>query len=340
MTSQPYNIARLECSTSELLKKHENSIRFSSKNKRYLFDLSMQYARDINARIVYSRWRPIEIPADYNPKSSNTEHILKHDVFGYEPSNDCEWYLNFAHTRLFVAYSGSLFAQDEMQVAENPYLPMLLEEITLKSQNIIEVTPLTRTTQGPTPILILNSPRTVSVAVNRNVEEGRPDGLYGNAFGKASLDAIKKATTHLNPPTMINLIAMEAPPSGYGTYSREQIVHIFQTAYTGFFAAREESESGKKCVIHTGLWGCGAYGGNKILMTILQILAARVARIDVIIYHIMPHESTQVYYDALKLLDEDLIPQCSDTSQHGIDLLDMVELIYNYKFKWGESDGN
>jgi hypothetical protein len=40
-----------------------------------------------------------------------------------------EWYLNFAHYNLFCAYGGSLFAQDEMQVAEHPPLCSLREAL-------------------------------------------------------------------------------------------------------------------------------------------------------------------------------------------------------------------
>ena len=41
----------------------------------------------------------------------------------------------------------------------------------------------------------------------------------------------------------------------------------------------------KKIIIHTGNWGCGAFGGNVELHTMLQIIAAVSAGVDEMIYH-------------------------------------------------------
>ncbi len=40
-----------------------------------------------------------------------------------------EWWVNFADPHLFVAYGSSLFAQDEIQVAEHPSLGHLREAL-------------------------------------------------------------------------------------------------------------------------------------------------------------------------------------------------------------------
>ena len=38
-------------------------------------------------------------------------------------------------------------------------------------------------------------------------------------------------------------------------------------------------------VIHTGWWGCGAFGGNQELMALLQLLAAEWAGVDEVVFH-------------------------------------------------------
>lgn len=100
--------------------------------------------------------------------------------------------------------------------------------------------PLTRQGDNPTPILIRGVERRVFVKTDRNAAAGtvafrvctyhdrlkcfryagRPYGLYGNAFGGASAAAIKNACVLIQPPTISNIIALEAPPGGRGTYRR------------------------------------------------------------------------------------------------------------------------
>jgi hypothetical protein len=75
-------------------------------------------------------------------------------------------------------------------------------------------------------------------------------------------------------------------------------------------------------IIHTGNWGtglrhspvplslslvnthslcrAGAYGGNKVLMALLQVLAARLAGVDKLVYHTFERQFSDAYrYSAL-----------------------------------------
>ena len=65
------------------------------------------------------------------------------------------------------------------------------------------------------------------------------------------------------------------------------MAYILTAAFTGFSAARIESNAvgASEVVIHPGYWGCGAYGGRRVLMTILQIIAANLSGIDKLVYH-------------------------------------------------------
>ncbi|MBD1912960.1 hypothetical protein [Leptolyngbya sp. FACHB-16] len=277
------------------------------------------------------------LPQVLFPSKYQTNLDEREDYFGYEPSQDStqlEWYLNFAHYDLFCAYGGPLFAQDEMQVAEHPALGSLREALLDK-----DIKPLTVENGQPTPILIRGVERRCAIATDNNPQQGRPYGLYGNNFARAPLDAIKQATQPLNPPTITNIIAMEAPSEGYGSYKLEEIEYILTTAFTGFLAARIESqlELGQQAsvLIHTGFWGCGAYGGNRILMALLQLLAARLSQVNCLIFHTGGFAGNEALAEAQRILDQFLV-----SNDLEVRVPHLIEEIYRMEFQWGVSDGN
>lgn len=75
--------------------------------------------------------------------------------------------------------------------------------------------------------------RRVAVATDKNASQGRPYGLYGNAFSRASPEAIKMATQLLTPPPLVNILAMEAPAGGRGVYLRRTILDVLISCFTG-----------------------------------------------------------------------------------------------------------
>lgn len=151
--------------------------------------------------------------------------------------------------------------------------------------------------------------------------------VYGNAFAQASQRQLMQACSYLEKPQIVNVIAIEAPSNGRGAYSRDQVKYILITSYVGFQAAkilaskthalnkaheRRSSRTGEtqhlRTLIHTGWWGCGAYGNNRQMMILAQILAAYWAQIDEIIFHT---QSTQYEGDikAAKALAEKLLKE-------------------------------
>lgn len=217
-----------------------------------------------------TRWRALALP-ERLPEESPTRLETRPDFFTYddESAAGASWHLNFAHHDLFCAYGGPLLAQDELQVLEHPALGALREALLAQ-----KVTPFTVEGSKPTPVLIRGVER-------RAVLDTR--SLYGNQFARSTPEAILAALTLLTPPTRSNILAIEAPSSGYGPYTLRELEFILTTAYTGFSAARHET--GSETVIHTGFWGCGAYGGNRIVMTLLQLLAARLAGVGTLVFH-------------------------------------------------------
>lgn len=216
-----------------------------------------------------TRWRALALPESL-PTESPTKLETRPDFFTYDDSAaETSWHLNFAHHDLFCAYGGPLLAQDELQVLEHPALGALREALLAQ-----KVTPFTVEGGRPTPVLIRGVERRAALDTQH---------LYGNQFARATPQAILAALTLLTPPTRSNILAIEAPSSGYGPYTLRELEFILSTAYTGFSAACHET--GAATVIHTGFWGCGAYGGNRIVMTLLQLLAARLAGVGTLVFH-------------------------------------------------------
>ena len=124
-----------------------------------------------------------------------------------------------------------------------------------------------------TPVLVMGVERRCRVATDPNPAAGRPDGLYGNAFARAGADAVRRATTRIDPPTVTNLVAIAARRGLRALPGRRDRVGLV-TAYTGFRAAVlgswRRQDAAWPVAVHTGYWGCGAFGGNRVLMTLLQ----------------------------------------------------------------------
>jgi hypothetical protein len=209
--------------------------------------------------------------------------------------------------------------------------------------------------------------------------------LYGNWFGRASTESIKKAVKVLNPPTISNIIAMAALGYQDGLYTTSQISDTLNTAYTAFLGARMESwaqigynplagkekekeqqqqhdqhkpdsaskggsDMGEKktggsssgetkdgskvpprVVVHTGNWGAGAFGGDPVLMTTIQMLAARLAGIDEIRFHTFDKRGSDAF-EAASILVKDL-----ESTQMSFGLL--IAALEKQRFKWGTSNG-
>ena len=86
-------------------------------------------------------------------------------------------------------------------------------------------------------------------------------------------------------------------------------------------------------VIHTGFWGCGAFGGNRVLMTLLQAMAAEMAGIDRLVFHTGDASGTTAFQAAQQVIARDL------NGPRG-DIAPMIDRIAAMGFEWGMSDGN
>jgi hypothetical protein len=149
------------------------------------------------------------------------------------------------------------------------------------------------------------------------------------------VEKVEKAATPLDPPTLSNIVAIVAPYPGHGIYSKTQIHQAFLSAYTGYRAMVIDSSSGGEnkdaVILHTGHWGCGAFGGNKGLMCAIQILAAGTA--DVRRLH---------FWYGFTAMDKTAV-------EHGIEVAnalndksldDVLDLLANSEYAWGVANEN
>ncbi len=334
-------IIRHEFDASDLMNRFPPKL--FNPNKQLVFDIACPLGCVHIGKITFSKWSQISWPEGLNRINLTTQHLMDQTIYKYQSRfsdlNAIEWHVNFADRNLFGYYGGGLFAQDEMQVAEHPILGSLRECLCELELNDSNYGPYTRDVNGsPTPVLIRGAQRRVEVSINPDIASGRPNGLYGKEFADASEMAIKKATKGLSPPTLSNIIAMEAPKYGTGEYSLKTISEIFNTAYTAFLAARIETykQDVKKnpVIVHTGNWGTGAYGGNKVIMALLQILAATVAGIDYLVYHCFSKELVDDYNEALKIFEK------LTSKKDKVEIGTILHEIEKMNFTWGVSDGN
>lgn len=326
-STAPAPIAREVFDAAALVRDHPP--RLHHPHKKLVWRLALPPDRPSRGTIVATRWAAMAPPARVPDGAPHLE--VRERVFGYEPApsetGPIEWYMNFADQFLFGYYGGPLLAQDELQVAEHPALGSLREALADSS-----LKPLTTEHGLPTPILIRGVERRCAIDTGPDEEAGRPFGLYGNRFARADPGIVEQAVSVLDPPTITNLVAMEAPAYGRGAYTREQIEAVLRTAYTGFRATVLESE-GRGAVVHTGFWGCGAYGGNRTLMTELQLVAARLAGLAGLVFHTVDATGGEDWARGRRAYEVDV-------GASGGALAVLIEEVVARRYFWGESDGN
>ena len=204
-------ICQQEFNTQDLVTRFPAKL--SDRNKKTIFDMSSPPGAVHAGTISFSCWRLMPLPETLTRGAASPSFELHEKIFTYDPSPQgrVDWHLNFADLDLFGYYGGPLFAQDEMQVTEHPALASL-------RQGLLEsgLKPVTGEDGYPTPALIIGVERRCYVATDPNDAEGRPHGLYGNWFSVAPEDVVRRATKIIDPATVSNILAMEAPSWGQG----------------------------------------------------------------------------------------------------------------------------
>ena len=83
-------------------------------------------------------------------------------------------------------------------------------------------------------------------------------------------------------------------------------------------------------IVHSGFWGCGAFGGNRVMMSLLQTMAAQMAGVDRLVLHVGDSTGRSAAEQALGLA-RDL---SAVTNTHDV----IVQLPF-MGLEWGVGDG-
>jgi hypothetical protein len=83
--------------------------------------------------------------------------------------------------------------------------------------------------------------------------------------------------------------------------------------------------------IHSGFWGCGAFGGNRVMMTLIQLLAAEVAGVARLVLHVGDPGGRTSVDGALAIA-----PGLATATSPG----ELVARVEALGLEWGVSDGN
>jgi len=321
-------LVRREYDPGALLAAHPPILRHP--HKRMLFDLACPPGAVHRGPIALTRWSAAALPA--RATLAPTEIAVVPGYYDYAGREDGVWHVNFADPQLFVAYGSALLAQDELQCVEHPLLGSLREALLAEGQPAV-----TEKDLQPTPVLIAGVERRCTFETAPDFEAGRLYGLYGNRFAAAPAEHVRAAVHVHAAPRRSNLIAMAAPGGGRGPYFPAQLERILVTAYTAFAAAIAESRRAwpdAAVEIRTGFWGCGAFGGNRHAMTLLQLLAARLAGVDRLQFHAFDDAGQRDFRTGAADLDRVIAAGAADEPlaalQGRVDDLD---------YAWGVSDG-
>lgn len=328
-TPAPDPMLRRTWDTAPLMRDHP--LRFTHTSKEHAFGLVLPPSTVHQGTVEVTRWAAMDLPATVGAASTMLVGVQP-NAYQYElvsePTTTREWHVNFADGNLFFGYGSWLFAQDEMQVLEHPALGAVREAL------LADGLPA-RTLEGdsPTPVLVTGVERRCRISTTPDVSAGRPKGLYGQEFSRATDAERASGITLIEPPTVSHIIAIAAPSHGHGAYTREQVETILVTAYTGFRAAVVESErDGLGTLIHSGFWGCGAFGGNKVMMLMLQQIAAQMAGVERLVLHVMEEAGRAVAADAGVRVKE-LV------GQGEIDTAEVIERVVAMGLRWGVGNG-
>jgi hypothetical protein len=297
-------------------------------NKKLVLSIAIPDGYEHSGGVTVSAWQPgatLE-PITISRNTAVESHV---GIYPYADTrasrNGSEWCVNFADRWLFNYGEGNLLAQDELQVAEHPVSSCLRHAMADSTME-----PLTRDRSkhhAPRPLLIRG--------ILRHVHLDTTTGLYGNAFASASAEDVLAACTSLKPPTVSNIIAMDAPAGGDGVYKHETLVDIWTTALTAFYGAVSEAKAcNGDTTIHTGWWGTGAYGGNRTLMAIMQVIAARAAGVTRLVFHTVDSAGATDFAAAYAHPGIDTFLQADSLDPEAF-----LQYCATQSFRWGVSNG-
>ncbi|ORX88894.1 hypothetical protein K493DRAFT_341000 [Basidiobolus meristosporus CBS 931.73] len=348
--------------------------KFTNKTKLAVFNQFSSKTHQPGDWIVeISRWSPpkaLPSRAFYQDAGYSLKIRLDEDYLT-SPTDPkgCTWRVNFSNGQLLGNYGELEPSTGELQVLEYPLLGSVRELLLQRSKKLPNLAPQTfaagSTDEMPcesTPILIQDIPQMCEFSIPE--EPGSPHQPDQHKhLASLSTSKILKMFKPCTSTNRSNFISMASPPEGHNAYDIETIRTALTTAYCSFAAARYQSY--QKCgytpdyddfpeedanpsnrpyiIIHTGAWGAGRRGGNRVLMHLIQMLAARLAGVDRIVFHSCQKENTEAFLEAERLYDT-VWSRFVSTPSENVESSDessdsIVDIIVSLKeFLWQNSD--
>ena len=308
-------LGAVEWDAAELAAKHP--LAYKNANKQAVLEKCYPQGTPYKGDILIARWNELGLPPWAFKWDKEPTLELNTGFFDYTAETErTHWYPNFADPDLFGFWDSDMLAQDELQVLEHPILVAIRKEMLAR-----DLPTGTTHYDTVTPFFLRGVERHLDMDVR---------GLYGNDFYRAPVQKCLDAATKLDPPTISNIYAFPAVACGSGHYTIADITRLMRAAYTAFRGCKELSLT-DECVLHVGYWGCGAFGGNRVMMTGLQILAAHLAEVDKVVFH--TGGNTDPYLDGYEVY-----AQFDETVERSAN--DAILYLLSLDLEWGESDGN
>ena len=220
-------------------------------------------------------------------QSINTYSIqieCRNEFYRYDESGHC--YIDFAHATTFGgAYRTFGCVQEERMFSEFPSLAFL----DFMTKDAGGVHPCVDKDGGhsgypphtePQPFII------EGVKAEYNLDKV----TYGSSFHDLSKDKIEAGVEKIDSPfvDILGLAAMDwrgiAPENRI--YTEDQLKYMFGAAYLGFEGANQLAitRGHEPTTIHTAPWGCGAFENSFNTILFIQLLAAKMAGVDLIFH--------------------------------------------------------
>lgn len=278
-------MVKLSLDIQDLIKNYPPEYKNPSKKLKY--EEALERFRNQQGSVKVSRWKYGGSDV-WHLKKAPLKIDFRDEYFCYD-DGDSEsehiFYLNYADPLLFGFYDGDLFAQDELQTLEHPLLGSVMEYIDKNESDSLK----SRTEEHgePTPYIVEGVPYWLKVVTAPVLPDGKVYNFYGRNFSRASKEILDLAVTPLSKEKRNNIIAMAAPSTGSGEYKRKELEQLMKTVIVAFSGAVEQTCVGgqEKCIIHTGNWGAGAFGNNRELIYLAQIIGASCAGVEKLIFH-------------------------------------------------------
>lgn len=342
--SEPFSCicGSISLSCQELIQNYPPDYKDKTKKEFYNRALSLhknQIGKINITRCIYNFGENNSLPIELNEiQIRNEKGFFDYSVNQMKKTHS-NWYMNFADNQLFGYYASSLFAQDEIQTLEMPLLASIREYLVKNYR--YDLAPYTTMKIGPrgneedcaSPFLIENVPQWISVNTYPSLNDGTIGNIYGNNFSSATEKELESGIKVLDTAVPVNIIAISALSKQGGKYRRAEIEYTLRAVLCAFEKARFLSiaynslSEELKVAIHTGNWGCGAFGGNKEFMYLVQMIGASCAGIDELVFHAVDEGILSKAEEKFRILKEISFKSC-------------IDYLLAQDYAWGIGDGN